>query len=99
MTEADQVDGPKEARSEISQFAEASPILPNSSITKSNKTYPILIRITDGNKDKSKKKKYSTTVDSENLIKFWKDYSQVIKLGATGLKKKEKSKKKKKAAK
>ncbi len=93
------MNGPKDTHDEISQFNDSKPILPNSTIKKSTKSYPILIRITDGNSDKSKKKKYSTTVDSEHLGKFWKEYSQVIKTGATGLKKKEKSKKKKKTVK
>lgn len=93
------MNGPKEAQNEISQFNESKPMLPSSTVRKSTKEYPILIRITDGNNDKSKKKKYSTKVSSDGLSKFWKEYSQVIKTGATGLKKKEKSKKKKKAVK
>ncbi|CCH42285.1 Signal recognition particle subunit SRP14 [Wickerhamomyces ciferrii] len=98
-TEADEVNGPKDAQNEISQFSESTPALSNSNITRSTKNYPILIRITDGNSDKSKKVKISTKVDNENLSKFWKEYTQVIKSGATGLKKKDKSKKRKKSAK
>lgn len=91
----DPVNGSEETQNEISQFSESKPVLTNSQIKKSTKTYPILIRITDGNSDKSKKNKYSTQVTSDELSKFWKEYSQVIKVGATGLKKKDKKKKKK----
>lgn len=83
----------------MSQFVTGEPILEDSKIERSTASYPILIRITDGAKDKSKKKKISTQVVPEQLSKFWKEYSSVIKSGATGLKKKDKGKKKKKAAK
>lgn len=69
-------------------------MLAGSKITKSTDSYPILIRVTDGARDKSKKKKISTQVNPEQLSKFWREYSSVIKSGAQGLKKKDKKKKK-----
>ncbi|GMM47084.1 hypothetical protein DAPK24_036590 [Pichia kluyveri] len=63
-----------------------------------NKSYPILIRITDGNKDKSKKIKLSTIVEPVNLDSFWNEYTNILKSGLSGLKKKPKSKKKAKKA-
>lgn len=62
------------------------------------KKYPILIRVTDGNKDKSAKIKLSTVVEPENLDAFWNEYTNVLKTGFVGLKKKAKSKKKAKKA-
>jgi hypothetical protein len=59
-----------------------------------NKSYPILIRITDGNKDKSLKVKLSTIVEPENLDSFWIEYIDILKNGFVGLKKKTKAKKK-----
>jgi signal recognition particle subunit SRP14 len=92
------VQGSEHSRAEVSKFLPDTPILPDSKVTKSEISYSILIRITDGASDKSKRKKISTQVEPEQLSKFWKEYSSVFKAGATGLKKKEKSKKKKKKA-
>lgn len=89
----------EDSKSQVSRFLSQPPLLAVSKITKPTKTYPILIRITDGAKDKSKKQKISTQVEPEHLSKFWREYSSVVKSGATGLKKKEKGKKKKKSAK
>lgn len=63
-----------------------------------SKQYPILIRVTDGNKDKSARIKLSTVVEPENLDTFWNEYTNVMKAGFVGLKKKSKSKKKTKKA-
>lgn len=57
-------------------------------------SYPILIRVTDG--AKQKKTKYSTIVSVENLDQFWVQYTNILKNGVTGLKKKDKKKKSKK---
>ncbi|ONH68157.1 Signal recognition particle subunit SRP14 [Cyberlindnera fabianii] len=84
-------------KTELSQFSTDEPVLKKSKLSKSNKTYPILIRLTDGNSDKSKKQKISTVVQPDALSKFWKEYSSVIKSGVVGLKKTKKSKKKKAA--
>lgn len=62
------------------------------------KTYSILIRVTDGNKEKSARVKLSTVVEPENLDAFWNEYTNVLKAGFVGLKKKSKSKKKTKKA-
>lgn len=59
------------------------------------KFYPILIRVTDGNKDKSKKIKLSTVVEPKALDAFWVEYTNVLKNGFVGLKKKSKKKAKK----
>lgn len=58
------------------------------------KKYCILIRVTDGNKDKLLKTKLSTIVEPEKLDQFWTEYTNVLKTGFVGLKKKTKSKKK-----
>ncbi|CDR44045.1 CYFA0S13e02256g1_1 [Cyberlindnera fabianii] len=84
-------------KTELSQFSTDEPVLKKSKLSKSNKTYPILIRLTDGNSDKSKKQKISSVVQPDALSKFWKEYSSVIKSGVVGLKKTKKSKKKKAA--
>ncbi|KAK9367650.1 signal recognition particle 14kD protein-domain-containing protein [Lipomyces kononenkoae] len=66
-----------------------------------NKTYPLLFRASNGATDKSKKIKYSTVVEADKLESFWKKYSDLVKGGVTGLKKKDKKKtkgKKKKAS-
>lgn len=60
------------------------------------KKYSILIRITDGNKDKSSKIKLSTVVEPKDLDSFWNEYTNILKSGFIGLKKKPKSKKKSK---
>ncbi|GMM33537.1 RNA-binding signal recognition particle subunit [Saccharomycopsis crataegensis] len=65
-------------------------------IIKDSENYAILFRITDGASDKSKKLKYSTVVTNDKLENFWKEYTNVLKSGITGLKKKEKKKNKKK---
>ncbi|KAK9385623.1 signal recognition particle 14kD protein-domain-containing protein [Lipomyces mesembrius] len=64
------------------------------------KTYPLIFRASNGASDKSKKIKHSTVVEADKLEAFWKKYSDVVKGGVTGLKKKDKKKtkgKKKKA--
>ncbi|KAF5210603.1 putative signal recognition particle subunit [Clavispora lusitaniae] len=53
--------------------------------------YPILIRFTNGDK----KNKWSTVVEHENLDTFWTEYTQILKSGFVGLRKKEKKKAKK----
>lgn len=63
-----------------------------------SKRYPILIRVTDGNNDKSKKIKLSTVVEPNQLDSFWNEYTNILKAGFIGLKKKSKSKKKSKKA-
>lgn len=67
--------------------------------TQNSKKYPILIRITDGNIDKSKKIKLSTVVEPDQLDSFWNEYTNILKSGFIGLKKKSKSKSKKKSKK
>lgn len=60
----------------------------------STNSAPLLIfRATDGNSDKSKKIKFSTVVGEKELEGFWSRYSDAIKGGVVGLKKKEKKKK------
>ncbi|VEU20664.1 DEKNAAC101562 [Brettanomyces naardenensis] len=59
----------------------------------STKQYPVLVRVTDGDKDKKKKVKLSTVVRPEDLDKFWLQYTNILKAGFPGLKKKSKKKK------
>lgn len=57
----------------------------------SKETYQLLVRMAYGSK--AQKTKCSTVVNSDNLDKFWQDYSNAVKNGMTGLiKKKKKSK-------
>lgn len=60
------------------------------------KQYPILIRVTDGNKNKMQKVKLNTVVEPLDLDAFWTEYINILKSGMKGLKKKSKSKKKSK---
>ena len=92
------MNGDEPAKNALSKFNDVQPVLPKSQIrTATDKQYPILIRITDGNSDKSKKVKVSTVVQPEELSKFWFKYANVVKSGISGLKKKDKKKKKKAA--
>ncbi|KAK7208269.1 signal recognition particle, SRP14 subunit [Myxozyma melibiosi] len=54
--------------------------------------HSLIFRATDGAADKSKKTKITTVVDADKLDEFWKKYSEVVKSGITGLKKKDKKK-------
>lgn len=58
-------------------------------------TYPVLLRVTQGPKES----KISTVVEPENLDLFWLEYTQVLKTGMVGLKKREKKAKKSKVTK
>ncbi|VVT56248.1 uncharacterized protein SAPINGB_P004914 [Magnusiomyces paraingens] len=62
-------------------------------------TNALLFRATDGNSDKKKKVKFSTVVKAEDLEAFWVKYTEVIKAGMVGLRKKDKKKKAKSKAK
>lgn len=62
----------------------------------SNENYSIIFRATDGEKDKKKRRKISTVVDPKNLDQFWQKYTEVVKGGMGGLRKKDKKKKSKK---
>ncbi len=59
-------------------------------------TYKVLIRVTNGSREKGSKIKLSTIVDPKDLEKFWSSYTKVLKAGFPGLKKRSKKKKKKK---
>lgn len=60
-----------------------------------DKQYKILLRATDGKSDKNERTKISTHVDPESLPEFWLKYTEVVKAGMTGLRKKDKKKKSK----
>lgn len=53
--------------------------------------YPVLMRFTTG----EKKSKISTVVQAGDLDSFWTEYTQALKTGFVGLKKKDKKKLKK----
>lgn len=57
----------------------------------SDKTYPLVLRIWCGSN--AKKTKFSTIVETEELDRFWQEYSSVVKGGMSGLIKKKKKKK------
>lgn len=63
------------------------------------KKYPVLIRISNGSRDKSKKVKLSTVVQPEAFDSFWLRYITLLKGSFSDLKKTKKVKKTKKAAK
>lgn len=70
----------------------------NGEVQPNASTYPVLVRISLNGKvrkDKKDKLKLSTVVETAQLEGFWTDYSQVIKNGFIGLKRKEKKKAKK----
>ncbi|CCD23350.1 RNA-binding signal recognition particle subunit SRP14 NDAI_0B03150 [Naumovozyma dairenensis CBS 421] len=56
----------------------------------STKEYPLLIRISYGSH--AKKTKCSTIINSDQLDKFWQDYTSVVKSSMNGLIKKKKKK-------
>jgi len=60
-----------------------------------NTTHSLLFRATDGNSDKKKKVKITTVVSASDIEDFWAKYTEVVKGGMTGLKKKDKKKKQK----
>lgn len=75
---------------------DVKPVLHAQEINSQNsKKYPILVRVTDGNKSKSSKVKLSTIVEPAQLDAFWNEYTNVLKAGFVGLKKKSKKKSKK----
>lgn len=55
----------------------------------------VLFRATDGSGDKKAKVKVSTVVQSSSLDDFWLKYTDVVKAGMGGLRKKDKKDKKK----
>lgn len=55
-------------------------------------TYSLIFRASNGSADKKKKIKITTVVEAGKLDTFWKRYSEVVKGGVTGLKKKDKKK-------
>lgn len=62
-------------------------------LDKEDQEYKVLFRATDGNKDKSQRSKISTQVQASDLVEFWAKYSEVVKSGMSGLRKKDKKKK------
>lgn len=60
--------------------------------------FGILFRAHHGNSDKTKRTKITTVVDSSDLEEFWQKYTDVVKTGMTGLKKKDKKRQKKKTS-
>lgn len=60
-----------------------------------SETNSILFRATDGQSEKNKKIKFSTIVNVDDIDSFWIKYTDVVKKGMTGLRKKEKKKKNK----
>lgn len=82
----------------------SSNVFPSTSFQSNNQSYGILIRATINSGKKASEKvpdkgalaktKISTVVETSNLDKFWKEYTQQLKNGFVGLKKKERKKKK-----
>lgn len=66
-----------------------------SDTNESTQHYPLLFRATNGNSDKTKKIKFTTVVNVQDLDSFWVQYTEVVKAGMSGLKKKDKKKKQK----
>ncbi|ODV97881.1 hypothetical protein PACTADRAFT_375 [Pachysolen tannophilus NRRL Y-2460] len=80
---------------ETKQEVETPLLMINVQQPTSESTYPIIIRITNGSKDKATKVKYSTVVEANKLDEFWENYTNALKNGMIGLKKKDKKKKNK----
>lgn len=59
-------------------------------------THPLIFRASNGLKDKTKRVSVSTVVNEADLVSFWQQYSEALKHGSSGLKKKDKKNKKKK---
>jgi signal recognition particle subunit SRP14 len=57
---------------------------------------PLLVRATNGNKDKSKKIKLTTVVSADDLDKFFTRYADVCKANMGSLKKRDRKKRKEK---
>lgn len=57
--------------------------------------YPLLFRASDGLHDKKRRTAISTVVKPEELPKFWSAYSEALKKGMGGLRRKEKKRGKK----
>lgn len=59
--------------------------------------YPLIFRVTNGARKREDRVAVSTVVEAKELQKFWLEFSEAIKKGAAGLRKKDKKKDKKKA--
>lgn len=57
--------------------------------------YPLVFRATNGAREKASRKKVSTVVEAAHLAQFWPLYTEALKRGAAGLRKKEKKEKRK----
>lgn len=57
--------------------------------------FALLFRATNGSSNKKEKVKFTTVVSSENIDDFWVQYTEIVKTGMSGLKKKDKKKKQK----
>lgn len=97
LTPVDEVDGPAEQQAAISKFNPSEPVLQDSKIHKPEETYPVIIKVSK-TVSKTEKIKISTIVKIDDLDRFWKEYTSIIKQNFTGLKKKDKGKKKKKSS-
>lgn len=64
-------------------------------LPKNSQTYPVLIRLTLGEKTS----KISTVVEPQNLDQFWNEYAQILKSGLVGLKRDKKKTKRSKVTK
>ncbi|CAH2450690.1 Hypothetical protein PP7435_CHR4-0320 [Komagataella phaffii CBS 7435] len=83
--EADPVEGTPEGIRDIPQGVETNSIIGNS-VENDSKSHPILFRYTARHaKEKIPEVRISTTVDSEQLSTFWRDYVDILK-GSSQLK-------------
>ncbi|CAN6660670.1 signal recognition particle subunit Srp14p [Trichomonascus vanleenenianus] len=73
-------------------------LLKEDGIENENGSYSVLFRATDGKSDKKVRQKISTVVVPGDLEKFWEGYTEAVKSGMGGLRKKDKKKKSKKKA-
>lgn len=74
---------------------------PDSVLHSQQAPYSIIFRASNGRSTREKQTKrsarqhYTTVVEPKNVAKFWLGYTEAIKKGASGLRKKEKKKAKK----
>ncbi|PRT54723.1 Signal recognition particle protein [Wickerhamiella sorbophila] len=68
---------------------------PDTVIDATDAPYPLLFRATDGAKTKAKRVKISTIVSPKDLDQFWQNYTDALKSGMAGLRRKDKKKQRK----
>lgn len=69
---------------------------PDSTLHETKSPYPLIFRATNGVPKSQQRISLSTVVEVNDLPNFWQTYSEALKKGTPGLRKKDKKKKKQK---